>query len=245
MSRNFNDRNSNININAHCKKELIIKDFSALIGFCQFCILILIIILSQTGILSNFGIEKFSESEDSYFFIIFCTIIPFIRIIERDKPFNRRFIIFNEKFISVEVEGIKIFRINLDEIIKISKNMDTRTSTPEYFPISKELFYFCIFATIITMILFVFKDFIVVFILLATIFILPKNLICTVIGGLEANKIYDRLAIYSKDGIIINIFINSNKDYSELKRYFLLHKSINIDNVRKEFTIFQKEFKHG
>ena len=74
--------------------------------------------------------EKFSESEDSYFFIIFCTIIPFIRIIERDKPFNRRFIIFNEKFISVEVEGIKIFRINLDEIIKISKNMDTRTSTP-------------------------------------------------------------------------------------------------------------------
>ena len=52
--------------------------------------------------------------------------------------------------------------------------------------------------------------------------------------------LYDRLAIYFKDGTIINIFITATQEYLEIKRYFLINKGINISKAKTELIIFSK-----
>ncbi len=52
--------------------------------------------------------------------------------------------------------------------------------------------------------------------------------------------LYDRLAIYFKDGTIINIFITATQEYLEIKRYFLINKDINISKAKTELMVFSK-----
>ena len=223
------------------KEPLIIKDHSALIIVIQFGLLIFVLVAAQLGILSAFDLKKSLETDDFPFIAIFLIVIPFIRVIERDSPFSKRFIIFNQNSISIEVDNVRIVRINLDQITDISKNADIRNSLPPYFPISKELFYICIFVVTLAMTMFMFNDFIIIAILFIAIFFLPKSIICALQGSICFNRLlYDRLAIYFKDGTIINIFITATQEYLEIKRYFLLNKGINISKAKTELIVFSK-----
>ncbi len=139
------------------------------------------------------------------------------------------------------MDNVRIVRINLDQITDISKNADIRNSLPPYFPISKELFYICIFVVTLAMTMFMFNDFIIIAILFIAIFFLPKSIICALQGGICFNRLlYDRLAIYFKDGTIINIFITATQEYLEIKRYFLINKGINISKAKTELIVFSK-----
>ena len=223
------------------KEPLIIKDHSALIIVIQFGLLIFVLVAAQLGILSAFDLKKPLETDDFSFIAIFLIVIPFIRVIERDSPSSKRFIIFNQNSISIEVDNVRIVRINLDQITDISKNADIRNSLPPYFPISKELFYICIFTVTLAMMMLMFNDFIIIAILFIAIFFLPKSIICALQGGICFNRLlYDRLAIYFKDGTIINIFITATQEYLEIKRYFLINKGINISKAKTELIVFSK-----
>ena len=154
---------------------LIIRDHSALIIVIQFGLLIFVLVAAQLGILSAFDLKKPLETDDFPFIAIFLIVIPFIRVIERDSPFSKRFIIFNQNSISIEADNARIIRINLDQITDISKNADIRNSLPPYFPISKELFYICIFVVTLAMTMFMFNDFIIIAIFVYRDFLFAKE----------------------------------------------------------------------
>ena len=91
------------------------------------------------------------------------------------------------------------------------------------------------------MMMLMFNDFIIIPILFIAIFFLPKSIICVLQGGICFNRLlYDRLAIYFKDGTIINIFITVTQEYLEIKRYFLINKDINISKAKSELMVFNK-----
>ena len=91
------------------------------------------------------------------------------------------------------------------------------------------------------MTMFMFNDFIIIAILFIAIFFLPKSITCALRGGICFNRLlYDRLAIYFKDGTIINIFITATQEYLEIKRYFLINKGINISKAKTELIVFSK-----
>ena len=228
FNKNNNSSNS-INQRDYDKEPIIMKDYKPTILF--FCYFFLIISSIPATVIYNYDLNKILV----FYITLYITTLKFNYI---DYMFNSKItIIFKNNLIAMNNHENEILKIPVNEIFAINKTPDMRRFLIKN--ISRNLILISFLLVAIFFIIFSIDKFLIAILALYFMYFFPKNLIQVLHGGFRSIRFFDCLGIYSVDGAFINIFIYSEKQYGEIKEYFLIQKNKNIDKLEKHFFIYQ------
>ena len=225
----ISDNKINSNKRDYDKEPIIMKDYKPTILF--FCYFFLIISSIPATVIYNYDLNKILV----FYITLYITTLKFNYI---DYMFNSKItIIFKNNLIAMNNHENEILKIPVNEIFAINKTPDMRRFLIKN--ISRNLILISFVLVAIFFIIFSIDKFLIAILALYFIYFFPKNLIQVLHGGFRSIRFFDCLGIYSVDGAFINIFIYSEKQYGEIKEYFLIQKNKNIDKLEKHFFIYQ------
>ncbi|MDY3116478.1 hypothetical protein, partial [Campylobacter hominis] len=229
---NFNKNKSSsnsINQRDYDKEPIIIKDYKPQVNLIGIFFMILAFIM--------LCIAR-PEKVNSFTIVSLMVVIPYIM-----NFLGKNYFILQNKIIS-QIKNDKSFDfMQIKEIKNIKFNVDFRDGN-EQIPLIAKILLLIIISTYIYAI-FKFNEPIIlffIFMVIAVFYAIPKMITHIINGGKINDSIYNCLTIYDKNGKVMNIMICNDKEFNELKKYFLINVKLNISNAKTSFGIFNKKF---
>lgn len=238
MENNFNNKPNlkKINLRDYDKEPLKIYDYKISIIMLA---TLFIIIYATVG--AFFGFVK-PERLPHLFLCMILGYTQFGYFSEYFGTKNKRFMIFyNDRIYQQNSKNEK--EIPILKIKEVFRTIDIRSGKHPPMPIPKPILYLGIFFIVFCVFMFATEDDKIEvvglsFVILFIFYFLPKILFHFYHGGFKAIRFYDFICIKDKNGKFINIFITTEKEYNEIRKYFLQQRKIDINQTEKKFTIF-------
>lgn len=239
QNSNNSDKNSNSNKNSNSsnltnkrdydKEPIIIKDYKSQVNLIGIFFMILAFIM--------LCIAR-PEKVNSFTIVSLMVVIPYIM-----NFLGKNYFILQNKIIS-QIKNDKSFDfMQIKEIKNIKFSVDFRDGN-EQIPLIAKILLLIIISTYIYAI-FKFNEPIIlffIFMIITVFYAIPKIITHIINGGKINDSIYNCLTIYDKNGKVMNIMICNDKEFNELKKYFLINVKLNISNAKTSFGIFNKKF---
>ena len=228
--------NNEINSNKrdYDKEPIIIKDYGISVNIFS---VVLFVSISLIGLC--FGLIRLQK--EIFLLILYFPIFKFI-FDGYSKRKNSHYYFENSKIIHAKNKYLPIQEINLDDVLEIKKV--TYAISPydidkEKIKINKFVLYLCIgFLSMIYIANFIidpssFLYFLFAISIIAIVIFLPTIFFQIYLNGLSFLRFYDTLEIRTKNNKVLKIYILTQSEYNEIRKYFIYKTGKDIDYSKK------------